>query len=362
MALAQELDSQGGYYNAFTSQEMTGFYVRLAKDKWQLALDVIADIYINSQFPASEIGNERKVILEEKHMYQDDPASIIYDYWIKLLYGNQPAGRPIIGSSKNIRTFQRKDFLKYHNLHYRSRSTVLVISGNFKEQTIEKAVKKYFSSILRGKGKNKYIVREQQDSPQLKWKYQAVKQTHLILGFRAFKLSDKREPILTVINALLTGGMSSRLWQAVRENQGSAYYLQSFVDLFTDHGFWAVKTGVDSGKIKQVIGTILREIQRLKNEPIDDKEIQKVKDYIKGGTSLQLEGIHNYASFLANQSLLRNKIKDLNKTLEDINKVNSRDIQKTAQALFVPSNLNLAIITPSNSKGEVQHLISQFSK
>ena len=360
LAIAQELDSQGGYYNAFTSQEMTGFYVRLAKDKWELALDIISDIYINSQFPVPEIQKERGVILEEKHMYEDEPASIISDYWLQLLYGNQPAGRPIIGSARNIRRFQRKNFLEYHDLHYRAQSTVLIISGNFQKRTMERAIKKYFASILKGKGRNKYVVKETQKKPQIKWKKKDVQQTHLILGFRTFNIFSKKKPILTVINALLTGGMSSRLWQVIRENQGAAYYLQGFSELFTDHGFWAVKTGIDNNRIEQVIKTILREIQRLREELVGTKEIRKAKDYLRGTTSLQLEDVHDYASFLANQELLQHKIQSLNEVLKNIDRVDSQAIRKTARSLFVPQNLNLAIITPSSERRRINYLMNKF--
>jgi len=362
MALAQELDAVGSSYNAFTSQEFTGYYVRLAKDEVELALDTVSDIYINSQFPEKAIKEEKGVILEEINMYKDEPASIIDNYWLRLLYGDQPAGRATIGPKANVRHFKRSDLLHYHQLHYLTRSTLLVISGNFSEKKIMAQVKKFFAPLQQGEGKKKIPVQQQQKQPQIFWKSQKTNQSHLLLGFRGANLFDKRRYALVLANTVLSGGISSRLWQRVREELGAAYYLQGAVELLTDHGFWAVKAGIDNNRVEKVVEVILEEFKRLREELISEKELKKAKNYIKGTMSLQLEDIHDFANFLALQELLKKKIETPLEYWRKIKKVTTSDIQEVMKQILLPSTLNLALIGASSSKNKVKKLLLSFPK
>jgi len=360
MSLARELDAVGSSYNAFTSQEFTGYYVRLAKDKWELAVDIVSDIYLNSQFPEKAIREEKGVILEEINMYRDEPASIINDYWLHLLYGDQPAGRPTLGSKTNVRHFKRDDLFYYRRLHYLTRSTLLVISGNFPERKIMARIRKFFTSLRQGEGKKKIPVREGQKRPRIFWKNKKTNQSHLLLGFRGSNLFDERKYPLALANIVLIGGISSRLWQKIREELGAAYYLQGELELFTDHGFWAVKAGISNYQVEKVVGIILKEFKRLREEFISEKELEKAKNYIKGTMSLQLEDVHDFANFLSLQELLEKKIETPAEYWRKINRVTTFDIRKAMGQMLVPSNLNLAIIGPSSPKREVKKLLSSF--
>lgn len=358
MAIAQELDSVGGYYNAFTGQELTGYFVRVAKEKAELALDIISDMYLNSQFPLTAIERERGVIIEEINMYKDDPKSLINDYWFHLLYGDQAAGRPVIGSKTNIRRLGRKDFINYCKVHYHTRSSLLVISGNFSEKKIMFQVKYYFASLQQGKGKKKSSIIQRQKQPQMFWKSKKTNQSHLVLGFRDGTLFDKKKYILVLANAVLNGGMSARLWQKVREELGAAYYIQGSVDLLTDHGSWIVKAGVDNNRVPNVIKVILQEFGRLRKELIPKAELKKAKDYIKGIMSLEVEDIHNFANFLSFQELLERKMETPKEYWANINKIKAEDIQQVARKLLRPCNLNLALISPSPKKKIKESLLS----
>jgi len=359
MAIAQELDSVGGLYNAFTGQELTGYFVRVAKEKAELALDIISDMYLNSQFPQTAIENERGVIIEEINMYEDDPKSLINNYWFRLLYGDQAAGRPIIGSKTNIRRLGRKDLIHYCKIHYHTRSSLLVISGDFSEKKIMSQVKHYFISLQQGEGKKKSSVLQQQKQPRMFWKNKKTKQSNLILGFRDGTLFDKKKYILVLANAVLNGGMSARLWQRIREELGAAYYIQGSVDLLTDHGFWIIKAGVDNNRVTNVIKVILQEFKRLREELVSKNELKKAKDYIKGTMSLELEDIHNFASFLSFQELLERRIESPQEYWKNIDKIKAEDIQQVARHLLRPCNLNLALISPSPQK-KIKELLLSF--
>jgi len=275
LSIAKELDAVGGYYNAFTSTEYTGYYTCVAHQKKDLALDIISDIYLNSQFPKEEIKKEKGVIIEEINMYRDEPSRYVWEIWKKLLYGDQAVGRSILGTKTNIKNFKREDFLKYYESQYRAKSTLVVVSGNFNEKEIIKKVKDYFYGIKLGKGKTKELVKEKQNKPQVFIKNKETDQTHLILGFRGINLFDKRIYALKVLNSIFDGGMSGILFQTIREKLGVAYYIDSSLSCSTDHGFWTVAAGIDNNRVEEVIKSILEEWKKFKTKPVDIKDIKK---------------------------------------------------------------------------------------
>jgi len=355
--IVQELDSIGGSYNAFTTEEYTGYYAIVAKQKKNIALDVVSDIYLNSQFPEQEIKKERGVIIEEINMCKDEPKRYIWDLWNSLLYGNQPAGRSILGIKANIKRFKKEDFFKYYESQYRAKSTIVAISGNFSEKEVIKDIQKYFGNIRLGQGKGKEKIREKQSRPQLFLKNKQTDQTHLVLGVRGIDLFDKRVYALKVLDAILDGGMSGILFQTIRERLGVAYYLYSFLSCSSDHGFWSVAAGVDNARLEEVIMTILNEWKKFKIKPFSVKDIKKAQNYIIGKLSLFLEDVHNVADNIAFQELLRRKIETPTQYIKKIKQVSPYDLQKVAQDLLKPQFLNLVLIGPHKNKRKFEKLL-----
>lgn len=355
--IAKELDGVGGYYGASTGRERTRYYAGVAKQYQELALDVVSDIYLNSQFPEEEIQKEKGVILEEINMYQDNHPDWVWEIWGKLLYGNQPAGYSILGTKENIRKFKREDFLRYHARQYRAKSTLVVISGNFHEKEIIGKVKKYFRDIRPGKTGSKKSVKEKQSRPQIFWQNKKTNQTHLILGFRGINLFDKRKYALKVLDTVLDGGMSGILFQTVRQKLGAAYYVSSNIDCNTNYGFWTVNAGIENNRLEEVLTVILEEWKKFKIQPIADKDIKKAKRYITGKLALGLENVHNVATSLAMQELFMRKIERPYEYLKKINQVTSCDLQKVAQDLIKSQFLNLALIGPHKNKQKLQKLL-----
>jgi predicted Zn-dependent peptidase len=356
-AITQELDSVGGSYNAFTGSEYTGYYARVAKQHKDVALDVVSDIFLNSQLPLKEIKKEKGVIIEEINMYRDDPKRYIWDLWGQLLYGNQPAGRPIIGTKENIKRFQREDLINYRESQYKAGSTLILVSGNFSKEEIIGQIKKYFKNIKPGQGKIKEKVRENQIKPQLNLEYKKTDQTHLILGFRGINLFDKRRYALAVLNAIFDGGMSGILWQMIRDKLGVAYYIRSTTGMYTDYGFWAVKAGVDNGRLEEVITNILKEWKKLKIKLVSSKDLKKAKNFITGRLALYLEDIHEAAENIAFQQLLQNRIETPEQYLRKIKQITAFDVRKVAQDLLKPQSLNLALIGPHKNKEKLQKIL-----
>jgi len=215
--ISKELDSIGSQYNAFTGQEYTGYYAKSGERHFKTIFDVVSDIYLNSTFPEAEMQKEKGVIIEEINMYEDLPNRHVQDLMMELLYGDQPAGWNIAGSKKNILKMKRDDFVKYKKEHYLPKSTVVIVSGNVTEKTVMGEVEKVFGKIPSGKKYPKIKVSEIQTKPKALVSFKATDQTHFVLGMRTYDLFSKKNTILSVLAGVLGGGMSSRLFQKLRE-------------------------------------------------------------------------------------------------------------------------------------------------
>ncbi len=359
LLISQELDYIGAIYNAFTSRELTGYYIRASYKNYLKILDIIADLYLNPLFEEKDIEKEKGVILEEMNMYYDDPKSYVWELWEKLLYQDQPAGRPIIGSKENILRFKKDDFLNYRQKHYHSSSTLIVVSGNFNfKREFAKKVISFFEKIPSKKVAKKVKTKDFQNKPQIDLEYRKTDQAHLIIGVKTFDLFDKRNYPLSVLDAILDGGMSALLFQLVREKLGAAYYVGSEISSYLDRGYWAVYMGVDLNKIEKVLEIFLKEWFKLKKN-LDQKTIKKAKSYLNGQIALKTENIHSLASSYGSQELLKGKIETPYQFLKEINKVSLREARKVLNDCLKQKKLNLAVIGPFKNKEKFAKIIEK---
>ena len=346
MDISRELDSLGAQYNAFTSQEYTGYYAKVSKEKIDTALDIVSDIYLHPLFDEKEIEKEKGVIVEEIRMYQDSPHRHVNDLFMNLVYSDQPAGWNIAGNEGTVKSFKREDFVKYLSEHYVAEATTVVISGTFDEKDAIEKVEKAFSNISTKKKHTKLSVKEEQNKPQTLLKFKETEQAHLILGVRSFDAKDEHDLVLSVLATLLGGGMSSRLFQKLREEMGVGYYIRANHDAYTDHGIFSISTGIDTTRIDEVIKVLLNECKKIVNEEISEQELNKVKDYIAGSFVLGLETSDSRAEYCAINQILKGKIDSPQQEIEKIKKVTVNDIKEIAKKIFVDEKLNLAIIGP----------------
>lgn len=358
MDISRELDSLGAQYNAFTSQEYTGYYAKVSKEKIDIALDIVSDIYLHPLFDGKEIEKEKGVIVEEIRMYQDSPHRHVNDLFMNLVYGDQPAGWNIAGNEDTVKSFKREDFVKYLNEHYVAEATTVVISGTFDEKDAIKKVEKAFSNISIEKKHTKLAVKEEQNKPQTLLKFKETEQAHLILGVRSFDAKDEHDPVLSVLATLLGGGMSSRLFQKLREEMGVGYYIRANHDAYTDHGIFSISTGIDTTRIDEVIKVLLNECKKIVNEEISEQELNKVKDYIAGSFVLGLETSDSRAEYCAINQILKGKIDSPQQEIEKIKKVTVNDIKEIAKKIFVDEKLNLAIIGPYKDKERFEKILT----
>lgn len=348
--ISKELDALGSQYNAFTAQEYTGYYAKSDARHFVNIFDVVSDIYLNSTFPEIEMEKEKGVIIEEINMYEDMPNRHVQDLMMKLLYKDQPAGWNIAGEKNNILGMKRPDFVKYKQQHYLPEATVLVVAGQVTEREVMKEVTKIFSNVESGKKLNKKKTQDLQNKPEVLIKYKKTDQTHFVLGVRSYDFFDKKSAPLSVLGAILGGGMSSRLFQKLREEMGVGYYVRAYNDAFTDHGFFQISAGVDNKRINEVLQAVLLECRKLKEEIVSDEELNKVKEYLIGNMKLSLESSDDIANFFGGQELLKKEILNLEDKIKEIRKVNAKEIKLLAQDIFQDKKLNLAMIGPFNEE------------
>ena len=357
ITIAETLDKVGGIYNAFTGEEFTGYFAKVASANFGLALDWVSDIYLNSLLPAQEIAKEKGVITEEINMIYDNPMSYVSTLWSKLLYGDQPAGWDIAGTKETVSQMNRKKLAKYMASQYVSRNTVVCVAGNIQEARAINEVKKSFAGIKDTKSQGKEKVIERQTRPELLVHFKETDQTHLCLGVRSYNIFHPQKYVQEVLSVILGGMMSSRLFIEVREKLGLAYYIKTDAEADSDTGFLATRAGADNKNVEKAISTILKEYRKISHVKITADELKKAKDYIKGKTALVLEGSDDLSLFYGMQELLEKKILTPKDIYAKIDQVTSQDILRVAKDVFQPKNLNLALVGPFKDKNLFEKIL-----
>ncbi len=385
--IGKEFDSIGGEYNAFTSQEYTGFYAKVNFVHSKIALDVLSDMLLNSKFNSEDIDNERNVIIEEINMYQDMPMEYVDTLWHKLLYGDQPAGWDIAGAKTTVGKIGRNDILNFYKKYYTAGNIVVCVSGNLEAvekimikekhacallaragadrkgkagnyKNLVRAISDYFCYDENFSGENrKEKVKILQVQPEIHLKYKKTDQTHLRLGVRGYDMFHKDRFAIKLLSIILGGGMSSRLFLEIRENRGLAYYVYTRAESDSDSGYLVTGAGLDNNKVLSAVEVILAEYRKIKIEAVSTEEFKKAKDYLKGKMSLNLESSDEWANFTASQELLRKEVLSLNDIFAKIERVRLADIQRVANDIFMNNKLNMAIIGPFKDVSKFEQIL-----
>lgn len=342
--ISRELDSIGADFNAFTTQECTGYYAKVAADRFAQALDIVSDMYVDPLFDPAEAEKEKGVIVEEIRMYQDLPQRQVQYVLADLMHGDQPAGWKIIGSESNVRSFTREQLLKYRSEHYLAESTIVIVAGAFDEATVSSQVEKAFANIPTGTTESKMPVHESQSTVQCQVLFKETDQTHIALGLRTFPVLDPRIPTMSVLATILGGSMSSRLFSKMREELGICYYIHASPTSYMDYGDLTISAGVDNSRVMEAVKGIIGECMRLKDELVSEAEMKKVKDYLSGTTLLGLETSDARAELCGYQEVLKGVIENPSDIIAKIRAVTAEQVQALAREVFVDNNINMAAV------------------
>ena len=357
LVIAEELDAIGGEFNAFTSKDATAYYAKVDAQHIETAMDVLVDMYLHSKFEEAEIKKEKGAIIQELKMYQDMPARRIGDVFESLLYQNNHLGREIVGYKKTVENFKRQDFVDYMEKFYVANNTVICVAGKFQEKTILKKLEGYFSQMKKGKKREMEKIVETQKAPAVRIEYKKTDQTHLALGNRAYRADHKNRFALSLLSIILGGNMSSRLFIEVRERRGLAYRIKSNTETYDDCGYFVTQGGVDHGKLEMAVGVILEEYRKIATQRIEEKELQKAKDFLKGSAVMHLESSDEVAMFFIEQTLGKKKILTLEELFAKIDRVTTKDILRVAGEVLKEETLNLAIIGPHKNEAKLKALL-----
>jgi predicted Zn-dependent peptidase len=358
IAVAETLDKVGGIYNAFTSEEYTGYFAKVAVSQMELALDWVSDIYLNSILPEKEIEKEKGVIIEEINMIYDHPISYVQTLWPKLLYGDQPAGWDVAGTKESVTKISHQEIIDYMESQYVSKNTIVCVAGKIDTEEVIKKIKKYFSKISTAPFKSKPKVSERQTRPGCLLHQRKTDQAHLCLGVRGYNVFHPRRYTQEILGIILGGMMSSRLFIELRARLGIAYYVSTTISSDTDTGYLVTQTGVDNRKTELAVSTIVKEYKKISRKKVPQSELKKAKDYVKGKMSLELESSDAQASFYAGQELLEKKILTPEEIFKKIDQVSQDDILKVAKDIFQPQKLNLALIGPFEDKKPFEKILT----
>lgn len=362
LAIAKGLDGLGAEYNAFTSKDHTGYWIKVKKDKIETALDVLADLLFNSIFDPLEVERERGVITEEIKMYEDNPLFYIEDLFEQTLYRPHPLSWLISGTERIIREIKRDEILNFWQQSYQPNRFLIVLAGAIRNsQSILKLVKKYFDRPVKHRGA-KLQFKKYQPSQNRRSKinllFRETKQIQLALGVPAYSYSHPRIEELTLLAIILGGNMSSRLFTEVRVKRGLAYFIKTNLNFYQDTGNFIIQAGLDQEKIIEAVKVILGELKKIKNQGISREELQRAKDYFEGKLKLALEDSAEVASWYGKQELLIRKILTPKEKIKKIQQIDQKGIQKVAKEIL-KNKLNLALIGPFKDRDPLLSILKE---
>ena len=338
--IAEEFDNIGGTVNAFTSISQTAFYTKVLKENTEKAVELLADIFQNSIFVESEMEKERQVILQELAMVKDDPSDIIEDYFIETAYKNQPFGRTILGPEKNIKKFMREDILKYINNQYKTEDIVISFAGNLKSKDAEKFVKKYFNNVKIGKNKEpeKAVYTGGYFAKNKK-----LEQTQLMLGFEGYSILDKYFYEASVLSIILGGGMSSKLFQEIREKRGLCYGIYSSLTSSTDTGILEIACATSPDKVNEAITSIIEELKKT-TKNITEEEFKRAIIKLKSAILMNEENNSGRAKKNASNLMFKNKLISNKELIDKIESININQLKNIMEEILLKNNPTIAML------------------
>lgn len=351
--IARSIESVGGYLNAFTGKEHTCYYARVLDEHTSLAVDVLSDLVQNGLFPEKDLEKEKGVVIEELKNAEDDPDDIIHDYFDRALFGKHPLGNPVIGTESNLRSFSRGDLIGYIGNHYIPQNLVLAAAGNISHDKLVELAEKHFGNMKsRSRSRARNRMKPKAYKPERKDFKKPIQQAHVCIGTQAWSVTSKQRYPVLVLNTLLGDGMSSRLFQNIREKYGFAYSVYSSATLMSDAGVFSAYIGTDKQHIEISTDLILKEFDKLRQKPVSNAELNRTKAQLKGSMMLSLESIPHRMMRLGTSELYFHDINPIDAILKQINSVGQEEVQSIANTLFRENHLSKVVIHPNGQRQE----------
>ncbi len=356
--ISRELDRYGAQYNAYTGKDLTGYWVKIAADKLPVAIDLLHDMLFNSKFDAEEMEREKKVIIEEIKMYEENPIMHIEDLLEEAMFDGHVLGKNIAGTAQSMLAMKRDDVLKYRDAFYCAENMIIVAAGNL-PSTISDQLEATFGTVPPTSQEIPADVRIGNEAQvgRIRRQQKDVEQIQLALGFPTVGRGHDDEPALKLLASILGGTMSSRLFVEVRERRGLCYSVRAGTDAYQDVGMFTVRAGLDATRLAEAMQVITDEIRKAVEHGVTADELSMAKDNIRGGLSLTLEDSSDRAEFYARQLLFLGAVENPDERLRKFDEVTQQDVLRVAQTYLRFDQMSLAAIGPFASDEELKKLI-----
>jgi len=355
--IAREIDSVGGSLNAFTGREYTCFYAKVIDKNLPLAIDLLSDIFLNSLMNLKDVEKERMVILQEIKMVEDTPDDYIHDLFNRACWGDHPLGFPIFGTSELVQSFHRDQICQYFKEYYQPNRIIICAAGNLDHQKVVDEIEATFGQIPKS-DRARERLRPDSISTTNIWK-RDLEQVHFCLGTKGLQYGHSLRFASYVLNCILGGGMSSRLFQEIRENRGLAYSVYSYLPAYIDAGLVVVYAGTNETSFQEAIRLILKEFHRLKKEPFKNGELEIAKEQLKGNLLLSLESSDNLMTRLAKNEIYFNAYFPVERVLQGLDEVKEEVVRGLANDIFDERFFCLTVLGPVDGDGFNRNLLSE---
>jgi predicted Zn-dependent peptidase len=344
--IAQTIDSIGGQMDAFTAKEYASYYIKVLDEHLPLALEVLADIVMRPAFSADDIEREKKVVLEEIKMVEDTPDDLVHELFTEHFWKDHPLGRPILGTPETVESLTADGLRRYFDAAYTAPNLILAAVGNITHDEVRNLVMKSFEGLPSHldplNEAPPHVI------PQIVIRNKDLEQSHVCLGTSGYRQDHEDRYASYVLNTILGGSMSSRLFQNVREKRGLAYAVFSGLSAYRDTGSVTIYAGCANSAVEELIDVVIAELRRVKDEPMAAPELRRAKDHLKGSLMLNLESTSSRMSHLARQEIYFDRHFGLDETLEGVERVTIDDVQRVARDLFSDGALAATVLGAVN--------------
>jgi predicted Zn-dependent peptidase len=342
--IAETVDAVGGQLNAFTAKEYTCYYIKVLDNHLELALDILSDMMLVSRYAPEDIAREREVVLEEVNMYEDSPDELVHDFYLDNVWPHHPLGRNILGTTEAIGRFDRGLVCEYYDNFYRPDNVVIAAAGNLTHGRVEELIGRFFG----GFGGHRRAPAPKPPALQATRRIHArdSEQVHFCLGTASVPQDSPDIYVAHVLNNILGGGISSRLFQSIREERGLAYSIYSYLSNYSDCGLFTIYAGTRPANLDQVVELVLKEVEQLKNGDLTIAEVNKTKEQLKGNLLLGLESSSSRMSRLGKMEITMGKYTTLDEVVAKIERVSPADLQKMMDDIFVADKLSFTALGP----------------
>ncbi|MBT5766353.1 MAG: insulinase family protein [Kordiimonadaceae bacterium] len=354
--IAEEIENVGGYLNAYTSREHTTYYARLLKEDLELGVDMLGDILQHSTFIADELERERGVIIQEIGQAEDTPDDIVFDLMQSAAYPDQPMGRPILGTTELVNAYSRSDLMHYMSNHYKASTMAVVAAGNFDHDKFVNMVETHFSSfeLKRDEAKIKTIYHGGETRIE-----RDLEQVNLLFGFDGIQFDDPDYYTSQIMSMIFGGGMSSRLFQEVREKRGLVYSIYSYMGSYVDGGTFGIHAGTGPDQVSDLIPVVGEELRKM-TVKVTEQELNRAKAQMKAGILMSLENTTSRMEQLGRQQMIFGRHISRDEVIDKINEIDTQSVTNCAARILNGSKLSLGAIGPLNSLYGYDKIISHF--